>query len=68
MADSLIVTIEVEKLRQRLADSEGHLMTADDVTEWLQARGFVCRGWTWRCEEISLDVLAPGEYRIVRRA
>lgn len=57
MADSFIVRINLDRLRQNFCMAEAKLWTEDEVKEWLRESGFIERPDGWLCEEISLGLL-----------
>ena len=61
MADSFVVQINLEKLRQNFNLADATLWTDDRVKDWLREGGFIERLDGWLCEEISLELLDKTE-------
>lgn len=61
MADSFVVQVNLDRLRQNFNLADATLWTDDRVKDWLREVGVVERPDGWLCEEISLEMLDKTE-------
>ena len=67
MADSFIIEIDWPEFLASNSQCVERKWTQELLEDWLEQNGFErCEG-NWLCEEISLSLLHPAEFRIVRR-
>jgi len=66
MADAFLVEIDLAKLQNHFAEA-GERMPFGEIEAWLEEMGFVRQESGWVAEDTSLDALATGEYRILKR-
>lgn len=67
MADTYLIDIDAEQVRRNFTQGDGREWSPAEVRAWLIEHDFVATPEGWIAEEVSLGLLAKGEYRIIKQ-